>query len=438
MHNRKFTSKAALLSVLYMGLGQLYNRQFIKGTLMLLFWTSGLVSWKSFLFKSLLGLWTLGSEPRRIVKIGKTFQPVEGDHSIFLMVQGLIALLVVIVYLTLYIINIKDAYAVAKVREQGGAPRTIGQTIEFVKDKQFAYLILFLPALAALFLNVLPLIFSIIIAFTNYAAPVLPPANLLEWTGLETFKKLFTLKSWSHTFYGVLLWTIIWALLSTLTTFLGGMLMAVLINQKEIRFKRFWRTMLVVPFAIPNLVSLLVFRNLLNGEFGPINQYLQWFGLSGLPWLTDPFWARVTVILVNMWLSIPIFMILISGILTTIPRDLYESAEVDGASSFQLFRAITLPMVMFSTAPVLIMQFAANINNFNVIYLLTDGNPFVKDYQYAGATDLLVTWLYKLTLTNRQYNFSSVIGIIIFILVAGLSIYNYRRTRSYREDDIIQ
>ncbi|MNI02061.1 Maltose transport system permease protein MalF [compost metagenome] len=223
-----------------------------------------------------------------------------------------------------------------------------------------------------------------------------------------------------------------------MSTYIAGTFVAVLISQRDVRLKKLWRTLLIVPFAIPNLVSLLVFRNLLNSEFGPINQYLRWFGLQGLPWLTDPFWAKVTVLAVNLWLGMPLIMVLVSGILTTIPRDLYESAEVDGAKSWDKFRNITLPLVMFSAAPVLIMQFAANINNFNVIFMLTDGNPVVSQYQYAGATDLLVTWLYKLTLTNRQYNFASVIGIIIFVLVAGLSIYNYRKTSSYKEDDIIQ
>jgi arabinogalactan oligomer / maltooligosaccharide transport system permease protein len=438
MPQRKLAIPAVILSILFMGLGQLYNRQIVKGLVMAITWSAGLIILKRQLLTHLYGLWTLGETPRSIVKIGKMYQPVDGDHSIYLMVQGLIALLVAIIFIVMYGINIKDAYQVARKRERGGHPHTFGQTIDHIKEHHFAYLILFIPAIAALFLNILPLIFSIMIAFTNYAAPILPPANLIEWTGFETFKNLFMLKSWSRTFYGVLGWTIVWAILSTLTTFLGGMLLAVLIQQKEIRFKRFWRSIIIVPFAIPNLVSLLVFRNLLNTEFGPINQYLRWFGLDALPWLTDPYWAKVTVLMVNLWLAMPIFMVLVSGILTTIPRDLYEAAEVDGGTPFQLFSTITVPMVLFSTAPVLIMQFAANINNFNVIYLLTDGNPVMNEYQYAGATDLLVTWLYKLTLTNRQYNFSAVIGILIFILIAGLSIINYRRTRSFKEDDIIQ
>lgn len=148
-------------------------------------------------------------------------------------------------------------------------------------------------------------------------------------------------------------------------------MVALLVSQKGIRFKGMWRVILIVPYAVPQLISLLLMRNLFNGQFGPINQYMGYFGLDGLPWLTDPFWAKVTVIIVNMWVGIPVSMLLIMGVLTTIPRDMYEAAEVDGASGYQKFRIVTLPMVLFSTAPTLITQFAGNINNFNAIFLLT-------------------------------------------------------------------
>lgn len=208
--------------------------------------------------------------------------------------------------------------------------------------------------------------------------------------------------------------------------------------KKGIRFKGLWRTILILPYAIPQIISLLVMRMMFNGQFGAINQYLGYFGLGGLPWLTDEFWAKVTLIVVNMWVGIPVSMLLIMGVLTTIPRDMYEAAEVDGATGFQKFKIVTLPMILFTTAPTLIMQFAGNINNFNMIYLLTGGDPVKGDYQYAGATDLLVTWLYKLTLNQNKYNMASAIGIIIFLIVASFSIYNYRRTKSFKEEDMIQ
>lgn len=431
-------SKAAIMSAAMMGLGQLYNRQWLKG---LLFLAAGLSCIYFFIFQLygyISGLITLGDQPSGFMKVGKMTRLVEGDHSIFMMIEGLVALLASLLMLTYYLFNIRDAYVVGAARNQGKRPHTFKQSLSMIGQKHFAYIVLLPPLIAIAFLSVLPIIFSILIAFTNYADPILPPANLVDWVAFDNFNKMINMKVWSKTFGGVLQWTIVWAILATFTTYVGGVLVAVLIHQPAIRFKKFWRTALIIPFAIPNMVSLLVMRNMFNNQFGPINGYLQFFGMKGLPWLTDPFWAKVTVILVNMWMGIPITMLLAFGVLTTIPRDLYEAADADGAGSIQKFRFITLPMVLFSTAPLLIMQFAGNINNFNVIYLLTNGEPVNVNYQFAGHTDLLVTWLYKLALNQSQFSFASVIGIFIFIIVASFSIWSYTRTRSYKEEDMIQ
>lgn len=431
----RYRIKATVLSVLSMGLGQIYNRQFIKGIIYLLVEAAGVFYFSTSLGRAIWGITTLGDTARHKVK-GKF---VNGDHSIFLMVESLITLMILLIFIAFYIFNIIDARKTAIQREQGVPARNFKQSIQHTLDQNFAQTFLVLPAAGILFFTIMPIIFMILLAFTNYAAPNhIPPAKLVDWVGFDTFRNLVTLKSWSHTFFGVLLWTIIWAVLSTVTTYFGGLLVALLINQKGIKFKGLWRTILIIPYAIPQLISLLVMRNMFNGQFGPINQYLGYFGLGNLPWLTDPIWAKVTVIVVNMWVGIPVSMILIMGVLTTIPRDMYEAAEVDGASGYQKFRIVTLPMILFSTAPTLIMQFAGNINNFNAIFLLTNGNPVVGNYQYAGATDLLVTWLYKLTLDQNKNNMAAAVGIIIFLIIASFSIFNYRRTKSFKEEDMIQ
>jgi len=431
----RYRNKATILSIISMGLGQIYNRQYIKGLIFLFIEACGIWYFGQNLQRALWGVVTLGDTPRNVAS-----KPiVEGDNSIIILIQSLITLLFFVIFITIYIMNIRDARKTGESRDRGIQPNNMKQSIRYVLDYKFAQAFLTLPGLGVLLLTIMPIIFMVMLAFTNYSAPNhIPPAKLVDWVGFNTFKELLTLKTWSHTFYGVLTWTIIWAVLSTVTTYFGGLLVALLINQKGIRFKGFWRTLLVIPYAIPQLISLLVMRNMFNGQFGPINQYLGYFGLGGLPWLTDPFWAKVTVIVVNMWVGIPVSMILIMGVLTTIPRDMYEAAEVDGASSYQKFRIVTLPMVLFSTAPILIAQFAGNINNFNAIFLLTNGAPVVGDYQYAGATDLLVTWLYKLTLEQNKYNMASAVGIIIFLIIATFSIYNYRRTKSFKEEDMIQ
>ncbi|MDN4069618.1 sugar ABC transporter permease [Paenibacillus sp. FSL R5-0407] len=428
-------NKATILSILSMGLGQIYNKQYLKGLLFLLFEAFGVYYLIGNLGRALWGIVTLGDVPRTLVK-GKW---MEGDHSIFIMVQSLITLIFLLVFIFVYIQNIRDARRVGDDRDSGKSPHTFLQTVRYVLDYKFPVALLSIPTIGILFFTVLPIIFMVMIAFTNYSAPKhVPPAMLVDWVGFGTFKNLLALKSWSQTFYGVLTWTIIWAILSTVTTYFGGMLVALLINQKGIRFKGLWRTILIIPYAIPQLISLLVMRNMFNGEFGPINQYLEYFGLGRVPWLTHEVWAKATVILVNMWVGIPVSMLLIMGVLTTIPKDMYEAAEVDGASGFQKFKIVTLPMILFTTAPTLITQFAGNINNFNMIFLLTGGDPVKGDYQYAGATDLLVTWLYKLTLSQNKYNMASAVGIIIFVIIASFSIYNYRRTKSFKEEDMIQ
>lgn len=436
---RQHRTTAAVLSAICMGLGQLYNRQWIKGVLLLIVGIFSLYYFINNLGDAIWGMTTLGEQGSHLEKVNGLTQMVAGDHSINLLIEGLITMIMFALFLIGYYANIKNAYNAGKLREQGGKPNNFRQTLYYIFEWKFAQSFLTLPAIGILFFTVMPIIFMVMLAFTNYSAPNnLPPANLVDWVGFKTFTNLVALKSWSHTFFGVLTWTIIWAVLATVTTYFGGVLVALLIQQKGIRFKGVWRVILIIPYAIPQLISLLVMRNMFNGQFGPINQYLRYFGLEGLPWLSDPVWAKVTVIIVNMWVGIPVSMLLVMSVLTTIPKDLYEAADVDGATGFQKFKIITLPMILFSTAPVLITQFAGNINNFNLIFLLTNGNPVVGDYQYAGATDLLVTWLYKLTLDQQRYSMASAIGIIIFMIIATFSIYNYRRTRSFKEEDMIQ
>lgn len=191
--------------------------------------------------------------------------------------------------------------------------------------------------------------------------------------------------------------------------------------------------------AVPQFVSLLVLRLMLQPE-GAINVMLQSLGLidGKLPFLTDATWARGTVLIVNLWLGVPYTMLIVTGILMNIPKELYEAASIDGANGFVLFRKITMPYVLFVTTPYLITQFIGNVNNFNVIYLLTTGGPSTLDYYQAGKTDLLVTWLYKLTVSSKDYSYASTIGILVFVISAIVSLVTYRRTSAYNNEEGFQ
>jgi arabinogalactan oligomer / maltooligosaccharide transport system permease protein len=424
----------AILSAFLMGLGQIYHRQYGKGIMFILLEIYLLVFWSLPFRTAMWGLTTLGEK----VQTRKGFQIVQGDHSIYLMIEGLIFLIMFLLFLWVYYLNIRDAYKIGKLRDSGREPNTLKQTFKNIWENGFPYILLTPSILFTAFLTILPLLFGVLIAFTNYSGPNhLPPKSLVDWVGFQTFIDLFNLQTWSNTFYGVFGWTVLWAILSTATTFFLGLLFAVFINHKKIKFKRFWRSIFILPWAIPQFISILVFRNIFNGEFGPINQYLEAIGLAAIPWLSDPEWAKFTLIFVNMWFGFPYWLVLMSGVMTSIDKELMEAADVDGASARQKFWKITMPIVMFSTAPLLIMSFAGNFNNFNVIYLMTQGNPVNVNYSFAGSTDILITWIYKMTLEKSQFAMASVVSILIFIVIATLSIWNFRKTKAFKEEDMM-
>ncbi|GAF18201.1 maltose/maltodextrin ABC transporter, permease protein MalF [Bacillus sp. JCM 19046] len=396
MHARRST----LLSILFMGFGQFYNRQLVKGLLFVSMEIYLIAFWTLPFRNAMWGLYTLGESVQ--TRVGFTIVP--GDHSIFLMIEGIIFLICGLLFLWMYYLNIRDARRVGFARDQGIAPNKFKKTLLVFSEKGFPYFLLMPSVVFTSFLTILPLIFGIAIAFTNYSAPNhIPPASLVDWVGFQTFIDLFNMKTWNRTFIGVFSWTFVWAILATVTTFFTGMFFAVLLNSKGIRFQKFWRSIYILPWAIPSFVSILIMRNLFNGEFGPINQYLDFIGLAAVPWLSDPNWAKFTLVVVNIWFGFPFWMVLMSGVMTSIDRELYDASQVDGANARQQFRKITLPIVMFSTAPLLIMQFAGNFNNFNLIYLLTQGGPVNVNYSYAGSTDILISWIYKLTLDQSQF-----------------------------------
>ena len=427
-------NRAAMLSLLFIGLGQLYNRQYLKGLIwmtvaQLFFW-----SYYPLANRAITGLISLGEVPTRIIK-GKV---VQGDHSIFLLIHGIIAVIIILLFLGMYAMNVYDAKKNGEFRDQGGQAPGFMASLKRAKFRNLPYLLLAPAALFVLFVTVLPLVFNVLIAFTNYSAPDhIPDRSLVDWTGLAAFYDLFAQKAWRSTFLGIAVWNLIWATVSTVSVFFSGLILAMMVNHPRIRFKKFWSTAVILPWAVPQFISILVFRVLLNGSFGPVNDWIASLGFSPVPWLSDPTMAKITIILVNLWFSTPFLMALMSGVLTTMPRDLYEAAEVDGASGSRKFFKITMPLVMLATAPILIMQFAFNFNNFNLIYLLTDGNPNQPDYFYAGSTDILISWIFKMTLNQSQFNMASAVSIIMFLLIAIFSLWNYKRMGSNREEDLI-
>ena len=215
-----------------------------------------------------------------------------------------------------------------------------------------------------------------------------------------------------------------------------------LINKKGIKFKKVWRTILVMSIAIPQFISLLYVNNMFAYPDGIINEVIKFFGGSPVHFLDDqasPLTARITVIVINIWIGIPYLMLVTTGILMNIPADLYESASIDGANVFQQFTKITLPYMLFVTGPYLLTSFTGNMNNFNVIYLLTGGAPHPQNMSNgAGQTDLLITWLFSLTIKDSNYSLGAVLGIMVFIIVAVISLIVYNILPSTKNEEEFQ
>ncbi|WP_081687724.1 carbohydrate ABC transporter permease [Glycomyces tenuis] len=440
-----------IASALAWGAGQLINRQPGKASFFFAFYAAA-ITWEmvtgnyyagmdftprangGFFVKGLWGLVTLGDTPRQMTLTGLN----EGDNSIVLLANGIIALLTLCLLAIIAIWGIRDAARYRARLAAGEAPERSADYFRRIWEGAFAYIALSPGLVLIVFMSVLPITFGVLVAFTDYNRDNLPPMNLVDWVGFDTFAQIFSVPSWSGTFFGVLTWTLVWAVLATATTYCAGFLLAVLLASKKVRFPRAWRTIFLLPWAVPALVSALVFRAMFNGQFGPISQFLVDIGLTDerVYWFTDPSnpnLARAVVLLVNLWLGFPFFMALVGGVLTNIPDSYYEAARIDGAGPLQQLRYITIPIVQRTCTPLLVLAFVAAFNNFGLVYFLTEGGPDNVDYRFAGSTDLLVTWLFKLTLDNRLYNIGAVMSIIVFFIVGTISVWNLKRSRAIRE-----
>lgn len=412
--------KAACLSIIP-GVGQFYNRQKLKAGLFFFFFVMYLFVFKDLFNMGIWGLLTLGTEVPR-------------DNSIFLLAEGLVALIVIAFGMFFYYLNIRDAYKNGELIDQGLKVNSLKESYQALLSEGYPYLLSSPAFILLVFSVIFPILFSIALAFTNYDLYHSAPANLADWVGLETFKKIFTVDIWRSTFFDVLGWTVIWTLVASTLQVTIGVFLAVVVHQKELRFKKFFRTILVLPWAVPGFVTILVFAGLFNDSFGAINNsLLSFFNISPIPWLTNANWTRLALLLIQGWLGFPYIFIVTTGTLQSIPEDLYEAATIDGASAFQKFRKITLPLVLYSMAPILITQYTFNFNNFNIIYLFNAGGPAVPG-STAGGTDILVSWIYKLTMQNSQYALAAALTILLSIFVIGLAVWQFRRTNSFKEE----
>ena len=396
--------------------------------------------------------------------------PLQGHISTIILLEGLIGVIMSFFFFIFLYWSISDAYKVSELKRQKASVLKDVDYFKAVYENSFEYIILS-PALFVLaFISIMPITFGFVISFTNISGNE-SMMDTFSWVGLRNFIALFNFEtglgaSFGRAFWRVLGWTIIWAIFSTFTVFFGGFSQALILNSERVVFRKLWRTVLILPWAMPALLSQMVFSVMFN-EFGFINSFLRdlgvydilmnwgvlgrpiseltgwtrmfYLGHDNIQWFTNPFnrtFVRTTLIVVNIWLGFPYFMALMTGVMTAIDKTLYEAADIDGASKWQKIKSITMPLVLYSTAPILIMTFSGNFNNFGVIYFITGGGPNAGHYArgFAGDTDILISWMYKLTVEESIFNMASVFSVLIFLFVGSITAWNLSKTRAFQED----
>ena len=455
---------AVKLSFLIFGFGNMFYGQFLRGILFLLFEVvfigymlvpSGGLYWlaKGNWFKLGATVGTVQGKYEYDI-IYDTDVWVPGDDSVKVMLYGLLTIFFIIGFIYTWRLQVKQCRTCMDITARGKRVRSGKDDLRSLVDDQFHKTLLALPLVGILVFTVLPIIYMVLVAFTSYDAAHDGYSNLFSWVGLHNFNELtnFGKGGLGLAFGEILSWTLMWSFFATFTNYFLGMFVAIMINKKGINFKKFWRTALVMTIAIPQFVSLLYVSKLFDssgivgealGQIPAIQNYLRSNNYISL-W-DAPAVARTLVIVINIWVGIPYVMLQATGILMNIPADLYESSRVDGASAWQQYTKITLPYMLFVTGPALLTSFVGNLNNFNVIYLLSSGNPLNTEIGTAGGvsvghTDLLITWLYKMALgsTESKYYTASVIGILIFLVCAVLSLIIYNVIPSTKNEEDFQ
>ncbi len=427
------------LSLLWWGAGYVRRKQYVKAVIMTALEAAVILFTIFFAMDYVPKFGSLGTVQAEKVFNMDTMKSEfnDYDHSFKILLFSLFSFVVWFAAIIVWIKNVINVYKLQKMEENGEHINTFREDMKTYIGERFHITLLTLPVLGIVVFTLIPILLLVFVAFTNYDQNHMPPSQLFSWVGFKNFITLFggggLTSTFGYAFVRVLGWTLVWALFSTLTTYIGGILLSLLLNSKKTRMPKFWRFLFVLTIAVPQFVSLLLVRNFF-ADNGIVNTICDNIGLTGflndiglvgttyIPFLSAPGWAHVMIIIINIWVGVPYQMLIATGVLMNIPADQLESAKVDGAKPFQIFRKITMPYMLFITGPALVTDFVKNVNNFNVIYLLTQDVYTTTDQamgnSQAQEVDLLVTWLFRLTQDYYNYKMASVIGIIVFIICA--------------------
>lgn len=428
METTKSVPIFAYLTFMLPGLGQLLNKQYEKA-LMFLF---------ASLFTYLVAIpYALGYGNYQGEGIAGLISLAEGGarihRSIIFMIEGIVAIFLVIIALALLYISFKDVLAVEKSKIRGIRPKNFFETMNTIKNEGFPFLVTVPALLVTIFIVIVPITTTILLSFTN-----MNPQNQskFSWVGLENYRRIVLGEGLAGSvFWHILSWTLVWTLVATTLAIFIGFSLALLVNNERIVGKKFFRAIYLLPWAVPGFITIMFFSIMFspNGELTGIIS-----NLAGTRVVVkhSPTLTRITLILLQGWLGSAYVFLLSTGVLQSIPGDLYEAADIDGATSWQKTSKITIPIVLFQIAPLLVTQYTFNFNNFNIIYLFNGGGPFnpSKYGNLAGSSDLLISYIYKLTMDNQYQAIGAAITIFISLGLMVFAFIGFKNSKAFKEE----
>lgn len=419
------------LTALFPGLGQILNKQFIKGGLFLfvsffayfIAFPYAILGKGNFQGQGIKGLTTLAEGGARI------------DKSLIYMIEGVVGVILLLAALILMMASFKDVYKVEKNKIKGIRPNIWFETKENLSQDGFPYLASLPALLLILFVIIVPITTTFLLSMTN-----MDPnhQSKFQWIFLENYKRIALGEGLAGSvFWLIFVWTIIWTILATSLAIFIGFGLALLVNNPRIKGKGFFRTVYILPWAVPAFITIMFFSIMLAPNGGMTDILVNLFG-ERIEAKNDPLFTRIALIMIQGWLGSAYIFLLSTGVLQSIPGDLYEAADIDGASSLQKLKRITVPMVLFQIAPLLVTQYTFNFNNFSVIFLFNEGGPFNpnKFGNLAGSSDILISYIYKLTMDNKFQAIGAAITIFISLGLMVFAYLGFRNSKGFKEEKL--
>jgi arabinogalactan oligomer/maltooligosaccharide transport system permease protein len=418
----------AWATILIPGLGQILQKQYVKS---IIFFVA------TFFIYVIAIPYALGFGNYQGEGIAGLISLAEGgakiDKSLIFMIEGILSIVFLAIGFALILLSFFDVKNVERQRLKGIRPNDWFETRQTITQEGFPYLVSAPALVIVLFIVLVPVATTVLLSFTGMDPK---HQSKFSWVGIDNYRLIAAGEGIAGSaFWSILGWTVIWTLVATTVAILIGFFLALITNGNRIRGKGFFRTMFLLPWAVPAFISIMFFSIMLSPN-GALTTVINTTFHIDIEVKNDPTLARIALIMIQGWLGSAYVFLLSTGVLQAIPGDLYEAADIDGASAWQKITKITLPIVLFQTAPLLVGQYTFNFNNFSVIYLFNQGGPFnpVKYGNLAGSTDLLISYIYKLTIDNQYQAIAAAVTVFISLGLMVFAFIGFRNSKAFKEE----